>query len=406
MIINLWYVAEWADAVKDKPVKAKVLGQDLVLFRDLEGKVKCLSNVCLHRGGSLSQGWVNEKKDCVVCPYHGWEYNGKGKCSKIPSEGDNFEVPPRFKVDSYPVEEKYGMIWVFMGDLPEEERFPIPPLPQYDDPNWRGLKTEYTWKAEASRIVENGIDIAHASFVHPVFGYPSTAPDNYIDEVEKHEWWGRSTNVMFPPQLKGGLFGWRKLIRKDKQETRVHPEWHLPGMTVKIQIDLRPGWQIVMFDANTPVDEHTTRTFAWQFRSFMKLKAFDKGSIQRLNTILLEDAAIVEASNPYYLPETLANEVSVKSDKFMSTFRMARRKLIEEKGWEIDLDARDTYKGRKVLTIPSPTRREAYENGQKWVFEKMPTVPALKEKAVLKDFEKQVSELTTEGANSEETIVD
>ncbi|WNC72222.1 aromatic ring-hydroxylating dioxygenase subunit alpha [Thalassotalea psychrophila] len=405
MITNLWYVAEWSEAVKDKPVKAKLLGQNLVLFRDLEGKVKAMADVCLHRGGSLAGGWVNEKRDCVVCPYHGWEYDGAGKCKKIPSEGPEFKVPDRFKVDAYPVEEHYGMIWVFMGDLPEEERYPIPPLAEYDNPKWKALKTDFVWKAEASRVVENGIDIAHASFVHPVFGYPSTAEDNYIDEVEKHEWWARSTNVMFPPQLKGGFLGWRNFIRKDKQETRVHPEWHLPGMIVRIQIDLREGWQIVMFDANTPIDEHTTKTFAWQFRSFFKQDIFDKGSVKRLKTILLEDAEIVEATQPYYLPETLANEVSVKSDKFMSTFRMARRKLVEEKGWQIDMDERDKHKGKQVLTVASPGRREAEANGDGWVFEKMPTVAPIKKATAKNEFEKDVDNLTTESANSKDSFV-
>ena len=56
MLTNLWYVAEWSETVKDKPVKTKLIGQNLVLFRDLEGKVKCLADVCLHRGGSLSGG--------------------------------------------------------------------------------------------------------------------------------------------------------------------------------------------------------------------------------------------------------------------------------------------------------------------------------------------------------------
>lgn len=406
MLKNLWYVAEWSDTVKDKPVKTKLLGQNLVLFRDMEGKVKCLADVCLHRGGSLSGGWVSEKRDCVVCPYHGWHYNGSGKCQKIPSEGDSFQVPKRFKVDAYDVEEKYGMIWVFMGDLPAEERYPIPPLPEFgDEANWRGLKTEFTWKAEASRVVENGIDIAHASFVHPVFGYPSTAEDNFIENVEKHEWWARSTNVMYPPQLKGGFLGWRNFLRKDKQETKVHPEWHLPGMIVRIQIDIRPGWHIVMFDANTPVDEHTTRTFAWQFRSFFKIGLFDKGSLKRLKTILLEDATIVQDSQPYYLPETLANEVSVKSDKFMSTFRMARRKLIEEKGWQIDTKARDEHKGKKVLTVASPGRRQALLDGDGWVFDEMPTVAPVKISAAKNAFEQQVDVLTTESSNSKETVI-
>ena len=64
MLVNLWYVAEWSDTVKDKPVHVKMLGQDFVLFRDQAGDVKCLSDVCLHRGGSLSGGWT--KGDCVA----------------------------------------------------------------------------------------------------------------------------------------------------------------------------------------------------------------------------------------------------------------------------------------------------------------------------------------------------
>lgn len=400
VLINLWYVAEWSRAVKDKPVKTKIIGQNLVLFRDADGKVNCMADVCLHRGGSLAGGWVNAKRDCVVCPYHGWEYDASGKCKKIPSEGEDFKVPERFKIDAYPCEERYGMVWVFMGDLSESERYPIPPLPEYGNPDYRCLDTEYTWNAEASRVVENGIDIAHASFVHPVFGYPSTAEDNYIDNVEKHDWYAKSTNVMFPPQLKGGFLGWRNFVRKDKQETRVHPCWFLPGMVVRIQIDLRPGWTIVMFDANTPVDEHTTRTFALQFRSFFKQSLFDKGSLKRLKTILLEDAAIVEASQPYYLPETLMNEVSVKSDKFMSTFRMARRKLIEEKGWQIDIAKRDSYGGRKVMMVPSPSRREAEEAGKGWVFEAIPTIAPIVSPVKISEFEQDVVTLTTESANA------
>jgi len=400
MLINLWYVGEWSKTVKDKPVKTKILGQNLVLFRNAQGKVECLADVCLHRGGSLSNGWVSENKDHVVCPYHGWEYNGAGKCAKIPSEGECFKVPERFKIDAYPVEERYGLVWIFMGDLPEEERYPIPPLPEFGDAGWRAVECEYTWQAEASRVVENGIDIAHASFVHPEFGYGDNADDNFIETLEKHESWASSTNVMHPPPLKGGFLNWRGRMRSDRQETRVHPTWWLAGFTIRMQIDLRPGWTIVMFDANTPVDEHTTRTFAIQLRSFFKHKLFDKGSVQRLGKILKEDSEIVEASQPYYLPETLANEVSVKSDRFMSTFRMARRKHIEQKGWQIDQDERDRHQGRKVLTIASPGRREAIAAGQGWVFDAMPTVPAITKVMSASDFEKQVSDLTAETVNS------
>lgn len=375
MLINLWYVAEWSEAVKDKPTKAKVLGQNIVLFRNEQGEIQCLADVCLHRGGSLGEGWV--AGDNVVCPYHGWEYDGQGSCKHIPSEGRDFKISKRFQVDSYDALERYGMIWVFMGDLPEEERFPIPEFPEYDDPQWRIVKTEGEWKAEAARVVENGIDIAHASFVHPTFGYNSTCPDNYIEAVEKHEWWGRATNVLYPPALKGS-FGLRRLIRKDRAETKVHSSWYLPGYCVRMQIDVNPKWTIVMFDANTPVDEHTTRTFLIQGRNFFRSRLMDRGSLKRLEGIFKEDLKIVEAANPYYLPETLQNEVSVASDKFMSSFRYARRKLIENKGWQIDSCEQAKLNGRKVLTVPSTARRQAEIEGREWVFEKVPLVAPLR----------------------------
>ena len=377
MLINLWYVAEWSHAVKDKPVKVKMLGQHFVLFRDAQGKAHCLSDVCLHRGGSLSGGQVHD--NCVACPYHGWRYNGEGDVTFIPTRGEGGEIPKRAKIDAYPTEERYGLIWVFLGDLPEEERYPIPPFAEWGQPGWKEVTSEYTWKAAAARVVENGIDMAHASFVHPVFGHPSTADKNYIEKDHKEEWWATHTCVMHPPQFKDSF--WRRFIRKEKQPTRVHPGFYLPGYTVRLQVDLRPGWQLIMFDANTPVDEFTTRTFAIQLRSFFRQKMFDKGSVKRLKEILYQDAAIVEHAAPNWLPETLANELSVQEDKFMSFWRQTRRRHIEEMGWQIDSLALKSHEGYKAHTIPSPGRREHPDI--RWVLDSVPLKPATRER---KDF--------------------
>lgn len=372
MLINLWYVAEWSDRLGREPVKCKLLGQNFVLFRDRLGKAHCLSDICLHRGGSLSGGWVNG--DCVVCPYHGWRYDDAGAVAFVPSEGETMKIPERARIDSYPVEERYGMVWVFLGDLPEAERFPIPPCDEFGDPQWRMLRSEFEWRANAERIVENGTDIAHTSFVHPSFGKPESAQENHIVKIETGEWWGKSENLQFPPQLKGNWL--RRRMRKEGQPTSTFPHWYLPGMVARIRIDINERMQIVMFDVNTPVDENATRTFALQFRSFFKYRFFDRGSLKRLRRILSEDAVIVEAASPNRLPDNLANEMSFGDDKFIRTFRAARRKLIEERGWKIDSRAVAALRDSKALTIPSPARRRLAH--MRWVIDTVPLVPPVK----------------------------
>ena len=367
MLINLWYVAEWSEKVGVDPVRVKMLGQQFVLFRDEQGKAHCLADTCLHRGGSLSQGWVTNGN--VTCPYHGWQYDSSGKCVHIPSEAEDGHVPDKARVESYPTEERYGMVWVFLGDLPEEERYPIPPFPEYDHPDWRMVKSEWTWNADTGRVLENGIDIAHASFVHPMFGYNHTARRNKIVKLERHDGWATSTNEMYPPQLKGGL---RRFIRRDETKTHVHPSFWLAGHTIRMHIEANPKMHIIMFDANTPVDENTTRTFAIQVRNFFKSRLFDRGSLKRLEKVLQEDTAIVEETRPFYLADNLENEVSVKSDRFMSTFRKMRRDLIEQKGWQIDSDELAQYRGKKLFAIPSPGRREMTERGLEPLLETIP----------------------------------
>ena len=81
------------------------------------------------RGGSLAGGWTTER-DCVACPYHGWEFDGEGETQFIPSLGENADIPEKARIDAYPTEERYGMVWVFLGDLAEEKRYPIPPFPE------------------------------------------------------------------------------------------------------------------------------------------------------------------------------------------------------------------------------------------------------------------------------------
>jgi phenylpropionate dioxygenase-like ring-hydroxylating dioxygenase large terminal subunit len=123
MYINFWYPICTTDQLNEEnPQRVELLGVRLVAFRDDAGVAHVLSDTCIHRGGSLSKGKVVD--NTVQCPYHGWQFNGEGKCVKIPSmEGKN--PPGRAKVDSYPVDERYGIVFAFLGDQPDEQRPPL-----------------------------------------------------------------------------------------------------------------------------------------------------------------------------------------------------------------------------------------------------------------------------------------
>ena len=93
MYINFWYPMAVGEELADSPVPVRCMGLDFVLFRDGAGQARCLSNTCVHRGGSLAGGKV--AGDCVQCPYHGWQYDGDGVCTRIPTLPDGAGIPDR-----------------------------------------------------------------------------------------------------------------------------------------------------------------------------------------------------------------------------------------------------------------------------------------------------------------------
>ncbi len=194
MFINFWYPACLSDELGVAPMKVRMLGCDFALFRDSQGKASCLSDVCIHRGGSLScKGeQINSKviDDNIQCPYHGWQFNGDGKCMKIPSQGADGKIPERARIDAYPVQEKYGIVFAFLGDLPEDERPPILEAPEAEMDDWGVILQTYTLQTSYQRSIENAIDPAHNEFVHPTHGFSGKDPNYFVPKLDliEEEW--------------------------------------------------------------------------------------------------------------------------------------------------------------------------------------------------------------------------
>lgn len=159
MILKIfWYASELSSAITNRPKCAALFGREFVLYRGTRGQVVALNNLYAHCSGALSDGWVED--DCIYCPYHGWKYQSDGTCIKIPADSPGTPISKQAHIDTYSVQEKYGWVWLFLGDLPEVERPPLPPPPEFGNLVWQVVYSEFKWNAPYTRVVENGIDIS------------------------------------------------------------------------------------------------------------------------------------------------------------------------------------------------------------------------------------------------------
>lgn len=352
MYINFWYAAARSGELTDQPLKVRMLGQDFVLFRDAAGAAACLSDTCAHRGASLGNGKV--KDGCVQCPYHGWRFDREGRCTKIPSLGSNARVPARARVDSYPVIERYGLIFAFLGDLPEEERPPILEIPEWGQEGWRTMDYTFDWQVHFQRSVENSLDAPHVDFVHDFGGMSNSTfklePERSV--VEERGAWGAVHLIDTRTQhFEHGHCG-------------VSHTW---TWLVFGQGEKSPRFLFYTFI--TPVDETRVRRFLVHARN-VQLDAKVDGQMRPANEIAeREDRVVIEQLRPAESPTDTHHEFMLADDAIMVRYRERLREW-EARGWRIDTRAVERQGRRVAFAIPGPGRR----HGGNWVLDRIPLV--------------------------------
>ena len=159
---NSWYVAAWNHELIDgRKLARTILERPVVIYRGASGKVVALDDRCCHRAAPLSMGRI--EGDDIRCMYHGMKFEPGGKCIQIPGQD---MIPPKLGVRSYPVVERYNLIWIWMGDIEKADPNLIVDYPPLADPKWRGLPGYMHYKANWLLIVDNLSDFAHLAFVH------------------------------------------------------------------------------------------------------------------------------------------------------------------------------------------------------------------------------------------------
>lgn len=162
LIRNGWYVAAWASELElGRCLARTILNVPVVLYRGNGGGAFALEDRCCHRGLPLSMGRVDG--DLLRCGYHGLEFNGAGRCVRIPGQED---VPSVMKVRSFPVAEKNTLLWIWCGEAAKADSADIPDFPWYDDPNWPFIPHAQRLECAFNLVVDNLLDMSHLAYVH------------------------------------------------------------------------------------------------------------------------------------------------------------------------------------------------------------------------------------------------
>jgi phthalate 4,5-dioxygenase len=159
-----WVPVGQSDEVKadGDPLRLAALGEPLLAFRDASGRLGVIDHRCPHRGASLFFG--RNEGNGIRCVYHGWKFDARGNCLDMPNVPPHQDFKEKVKARAYRVEERYGVIWLYMGDREE-----APPFPDFelndlrpDEISVRCIQEEYNWL----QGLENDLDTSHFGFLH------------------------------------------------------------------------------------------------------------------------------------------------------------------------------------------------------------------------------------------------
>ncbi len=254
-LVENWYVACVSHELKTgKPLARKIYDENLVLFRDSNGKPACLPDRCLHRAVKLSEGKC--ESGTLRCPYHGWQYAASGKVLEIPSEG-HCPTSREIVLKPRPCVEKQGLIWVWMGESAPSTPEPSWDFLHYGDPNWSHYFMITDFDNEVTNLAENFSDVPHTIFVHDKW-FRSKAHQNVPIRLDVEN--GR---VLITYEQPSDSIGWTRWIVNPKGEPMFHTdEFVYPNLTRTIY-QFGPEYAFVINSQSTPVSTMKSRVYTY-----------------------------------------------------------------------------------------------------------------------------------------------
>jgi len=314
-----WVVACKIEDVKEEPLQVTVLGERVVFFRNENG-IHAFKDLCIHRGAALSLGCVKDGN--LVCPYHGWEYDSAGTCTKIPQLPEGRAIPLKAKAIKYTCKEAYGFVWINLNNNNPKFFF----YPEYTDDNYRNvLWGPQEVNANPPRIVENFLDVSHLSFIHEGFLGVQEHPviGDYDVQIEEDRIFSDEIAIFQPDPDGSGqskdVFYTYEIIR--------------PLTVLFTKRDPDTNNKLTILLTILPIEERKSKAYGIMSFNY-ETGTTDQEIIDFQDMIFSQDKPIVENQKPEDLPLDLQVELSLKCDRMSIAYRQYLKKLGVKLGTE------------------------------------------------------------------------
>lgn len=332
---NCWYVAGWSKDYENRLKAQKILGENIVFYRQEDGAAVALEDACPHRKLPLSKGQLDG--DTVVCGYHGLRFDGTGSCTESPTQRGM--TPRRAVVKSYPVVDRYRLLWIWMGDPEKANPNEIFEIENFEDPSWGytdggmlPIACNYLW------VCDNLLDPSHVAWVH-VTSFGGGGTDNEPLKMDKTDK-GVIVSRWILDQPPSPYY--KDLVKFDGNcDRKQHYEMCIPSIAVNKSTytpagtggsDMPPipeTYVNISYNFMTPVDENNTQYIWFQHRNTDPddkaiSETMNAGAVMAFN----EDKDVLEAVHKG-MTDMITPNIDLGLDLGAKTFRLMLQRLID-----------------------------------------------------------------------------
>ena len=332
---NQWYCAAFGHELKQAPLARIFLNEPVVMYRKADGAPVAFEDRCCHRRAPLSEGKV--EGDNLRCGYHGFLYEPSGAAIWAPGQD---RLPPGARVRSYPIVEKHGWVWIWMGDPALADSNTAPNYDKYDDPKWASYDELIPIKSNYFLVVDNLLDLSHLPFLHAAtIGSP--------EDIDPKLAWERGANWLKGVRIARGLSPSARNLQEGLTFRFDRTQIMLFEPPSQVTIDIlqnengkeygdptdRMKRRIIIYDSITPETERSCHYF-WAIARDYAIGDQKITELARRGTSAAfhEDQKMLEAQQRSIDADPAASQVDVIGDAgSLQARRIVERLLAEER---------------------------------------------------------------------------